>query len=268
MDSKEQDVENFSKSTKMKNNILFFTALQANDPNMNDYMQWSLKTWHHYAQQHNCTIILFTTPLHDTEWMRPTWQRWNVYNILKENNIEYDQVALIDIDTMVRWDCPDLFTLSKGKYTGVIDDLSIEWIYNSIEGYKEYFPEVDLKWYEYLNNGILILPQEGGEAFCDRVLEFYKTNVDTLRDKQHVSLKKGTDQTPVNYLALEFFGEDRTILDKRFNMTHLYKTNAFIDDIYIKCSYIWHFNGLPREQRNAYMERTWNVIKQNYDEKV
>jgi hypothetical protein len=167
---------------------------------------------------------------------------------------------------MVRWDCPDIFELSKNKYTGVIDDLSIEWIYNSIEGYKEYFPEVDLKWYEYINNGIIVLPEDTGEAFCNTVLDFYKKNVDTLRDKQHQTLKKGTDQTPVNYLARKFFKEDINLLDKRFNMTHLYKTDAFLGGIYIKCSYIWHFNGLPREHRNKYMEQTWSLIKESYNE--
>ena len=248
----------------MANNILFFTALKANDPNMMAYQEWSLKTWQYYADKYGHKLLVLQEPLHDTEWMRPTWQRWYVYDILEHNNIEYDQVALIDIDTMVRWDAPDIFKESEGKYAGVIDDLSIEWLYNSIVGYKEYFPEVDLQWDRYINNGVLILPREGGKEFCKVVTDFYKANVDSLRDKQHVSLKKGTDQTPINYLALREFGTDIKYLSKKFNMTHMYKTHAFIEDIYIKCSYIWHFNGLPREQRNAFMKGTWDKIKHNY----
>ena len=126
----------------MKQNILFFTALKANDPNMMAYQEWSLKTWNYYAKKHNCKLVVLQDPLQDVEMMRPTWQRWYVYDILDQNNIEYDQVALIDIDTMVRWDTPDIFKLSEGKYAGVIDDLSIEWLFNSINGYKEYFPDL------------------------------------------------------------------------------------------------------------------------------
>ena len=249
----------------MKQNILFFTALKANDPNMMAYQEWSLKTWQYYADKYGHRLIVLKDALYDTEWMRPTWQRWYVYDILEHNNIEYDQVALIDIDTMVRWDTPDIFELSEGKYSGVIDDLSIEWLFNSINGYKEFFPEVNLQWDKYINNGVLVLPKEGGKEFCKKVTQFYLDNVDSLRDKQHVSLKKGTDQTPINYLALETFGEEIKYLSKKYNMTHMYKTHAFIEDIYIRCSYIWHFNGLPREQRDAFMKMTWEKIKHNYE---
>lgn len=233
---------------------------------MTAYQEWSLKTWRHYAKRHNLEILVLTDPLLDTELMRPTWQRWYVYKILKENNIKYNQIALIDIDTMVRWDTPNVFELSKGKYTGVLDDLSIEWIYNSIQGYKEYFPDIELNWYKYINNGILVLPTNGGEEFCDTVIDFYNNNVTSLRDKQHHSLKKGTDQTPVNYLALQTFGEEITYLSKQFNMTHLHTTQALIEDIYIKCGYIWHFNGIPREHRNGLMKQTWDKIKHNYED--
>ena len=248
----------------MANNILFFTALKANDPNIMAYQEWSLKTWNYYSKKYNCKLIVLQDPLYDTEWMRPTWQRWHVYEILEHNNIEYDRIALIDIDTMVRWDAPNIFEVSEGRYTGVIDDLSIEWLYNSIVGYKEYFPNIDLQWDKYINNGMLVLPKEGGKEFCKKVIDFYLANVDSLRDKQHVSLKKGTDQTPINYLALETFGNDINYISKKFNMTHMYKTHAFVEDIFIKCSYVWHFNGLPREQRNTYMKYTWEKIQHHY----
>lgn len=263
----------------MKKNILFFTALKANDPNMFDYMEWSIKTWTYYAQKHNCEIFILEDALYDTEWMRPTWQRWHIYDLLKANDIEYNQVALVDIDTMVRWDTPDIFALSENKYSGVRDDVSVEWTCNSITGYKDFFPEVNLEWDNYINNGLLILPTDG-EDFCNVVKDFYLTNVDTLRDLQHNSLKKGTDQTPVNYLALQFFGEDRIkYLSKKLNMTHLNATHAFAPSLnpgdnvfqptgipcFIKHGYIWHFNALPRDQRNNLMKQTWDIIKENYN---
>ena len=57
----------------MKKNILFFTALKANDPNMNSYQEWSLKTWTWYAKKHDLEMFILDEPLYDTEWMRPTW---------------------------------------------------------------------------------------------------------------------------------------------------------------------------------------------------
>ena len=253
----------------MKKNVLFFTALKANDPNMFNYMEWSLKTWKYYAKKYNCEIFMLEEPLYDTEWMRPTWQRWHVYDLLEANNIEYDQIALIDIDTMVHWDTPDIFKLSNNQYSAVRDDVSLEWVNNSLAGYKKFFPNVKLEWTEYVNNGILILPKEGKE-FCNKVKEFYYKNVDELRDLQHNSLKKGTDQTPVNYMAVEYFGENINRLSKKFNWTHLQATHGFAPcifsgiPVFIKYGYIWHFNALPRDQKNSYMNQTWDLIKQNY----
>lgn len=250
----------------MSKNILFFTSLKANDPNLSDYQQYCFLTWNYYAKKHNLDVIVLEDPLFDVEVMRPTWQRWYVYDILMSNGIEYNQVALVDVDTMVRWDTPNIFELSEGKFTGVVDDLSVEWTYSSIQGYKEYFPTVDLKWYRYINNGMIVLPTEGGEDFCKKITNFYSENLNSLREKQHKTLRKGTDQTPVNYIALETFEDNIQYLSKEYNMTHMHKTFAFHDNIYIKCSYIWHFNGFPREQRYEAMKHTWEVIKNNYED--
>ncbi len=247
----------------MAKNILFFTALKANDPNMQAYKEWSIKTWTYYAKKYDLELFILEEPLMDTELMRPTWQRWYVYDLLDVNGIEYNQIAMIDIDTMVRWDTPNIFELAGDRYTGVIDDLSIEWVWNSIQGYKKFFPETDLNWYEYINNGILVLPISGGREFCDKVKAFYETNSNELRKMQHETLKKGTDQTPVNYMAKEMFGKPN-LLPKPFNMCHLFATHALIENIYIKAGYIWHFNAIPREERNQWMQHTWNQIKDNY----
>lgn len=256
----------------MKKNILFFTSLKANDPNLDAYREWSLLTWKYYAKKHDMELFILEDPLLDTELMRPTWQRWYVYDILKHNEIEYDRVALIDIDTMVKWDCPNIFETADNRYAGVKDDISLEWINNSIEGYRRAFPEfkdVDLDWTNYINNGVLVLP-ENGEEFAKMVVEFYLKNVDTLRDLQHNSLKKGTDQTPINFLARMFFGESINFLSKKFNMSQMMMTHAFApsiitgNPIFMDHSYIWHFNGIARDQRNSYMKQTWDIIKTNY----
>lgn len=258
----------------MRNNILFFTSLKANDPNITAYQEWSFKTWRYYAKKHNLEIFVLTDPLLDTELMRPTWQRWYVYDILKANDIEYNQVALVDIDTMVKWDTPNIFEIGNNtNYCGVKDDLSLEWINNSIEGYRKSFEEfskVPLHWTSYINNGVLVLPSDG-ESFAKKVIEFYKSNITKLRDLQHNSLKKGTDQTPVNFLALDYFKDRIKYIPKCFNMTHLDKTYAFSQSmfrkypIFIEYGFIWHFNGIPRESRNNLMKQTWELIKDNYE---
>ena len=257
----------------MKKNILFFTSLKANDLNLDAYKEWALLTWKYYAKKHNMEIFILEDPLMDTEMMRPTWQRWYVHQILKHNEIEYNQVAMIDIDTMIHWDCPNIFEISENRYSGVKDDISLEWINNSIDGYQRAFTNefsgVDLDWTNYINNGILVLPKES-EEFCELVIKFYNDNVDKLRDLQHHSLKKGTDQTPINFLARKYYGKDINHISKKFNMSQLLMTQAMAasiitgEPIFIKHGYIWHFNGIARDQRNGFMKQTWDIIKNNY----
>tara|TARA_B100001059_G_scaffold214888_1_gene231958 strand:- start:7415 stop:8188 length:774 start_codon:yes stop_codon:yes gene_type:complete len=257
----------------MKKNVIFFTALKANCQDMPDYMQYSLKTWRHYAKKYNCEIFILEDPIFEnTDRTRPTWQRWWVYDLLEANNIEYNQVALIDLDVMVHHDCPDIFELSNNQYTGVVDDLSIEWTVNSINGYQHLFPNVNLDWTTYINNGVLILPLKGGKEFCNKVKEFYLKNEDELCDLQFKTLRKGTDQTPINFLAKEFFGNDINFISKKFNMTHMPRTLAFAAchftkrPIFTICSYIWHFNGIERDERTKYMKQTWEYLEKGYED--
>ena len=100
----------------MKKNILFFTSLKANDSHLDEYKKWALLSWQYYAKKNNMELFILEDPLIDTEVMRPTWQRWYVHEILKHNNIEYEQVAMIDIDTIVHWDCPDIQSIRESLF--------------------------------------------------------------------------------------------------------------------------------------------------------
>ena len=255
----------------MKKNVLFFTSLKANDPALSSYQEWCFKTWTYYAKKYDCEIFILEEPLYDTQWMRPTWQRWFVHELLEANNIEYNQIALIDIDTMVRWDTPNIFELSENRYTGVGDDISVEWNCNSITGYKKFFPNVDLRWDSYINNGMIVLPSDSKE-FCKKITDFYLANAEELVQMQEHTLQKGTDQTPVNYMALEYYGDKIKYLPKRYNMTHLKTSLALAPcietklPVFIKYGYIWHFNAIhPRTDRDVLMSQTWEIIKNNYE---
>ena len=46
-----------------------------------------------------------------------TWQRWNALEILDHNEVEYDQVLIVDADSIVHPKCPDFFKLTNNKFT-------------------------------------------------------------------------------------------------------------------------------------------------------
>lgn len=240
------------------------TSLGGNDRELQTYQEYSLRTWQHYAKRHGHRLILWTKSIRPTREMRPTWQRWHVYDVLEGSNVEYNQVALVDLDTMVHWNAPDIFKASKNRYSAVRDILNPAWNVESIEGYQEMFPGQTLEWDDYTNNGVVVLPADTGKAFCKEVLDFYYANQEELNYKEAISLRRGSDQTPVNYLAFNYFEEGIHHISSKFNMMHLPSTDVLQQDMYIKHGYVWHFNGLLPHERIKYMEYTWNKISKHY----
>ena len=251
--------------------VVFMTALPTErcDPDFHieRYTEWSIKSWEYWCNKNNAHLFVFTNSNIDTDEMMPTWQRWLCYNILDEQDWieEYNRVLLVDADTMVRWDCPNIFDAAGGNYAGVKDDLGLQWTYHSIKGYQKWFPKIKLDWERYINNGVVVLPESRDEAreFCKRIEDFYNTNKEDLRWMEKNDYR-GTDQTPVNFIAEDMFGNNKKFLSKKFNMNHLHKGDILYNFMYIDMGYIWHFNGLPTVDRNDIMKNCWDKVKDRY----
>ena len=251
--------------------VVFMTALATErcDPSLqiSQYTEWSIKSWEYWCNKNNAHLFVFTNSNIDTDVMMPTWQRWLCYDILDSQDWidEYNRVLLVDADTMVRWDCPNIFDAADGKYAGVKDDLGLGWTNHSILGYQKWFPNINLDWERYINNGIVVLPesQKQSRNFCKRVVDFYSSNMQDLRWMEKNDYR-GTDQTPVNFIAEDVFGDDKKFLSKKFNMNHIHKTDILYNFMYIDMGYIWHFNGLDTLDRNDIMKACWNKVKENY----
>lgn len=241
----------------MKKNIVFFTVMDEAPDNM-EYKQWCFESWNYWCKKHNVDIFILEEPLYDKTLMKPTWQRWHVLEILNANNIEYDQVALVDADTLIHPDAPNFFELTNHELSAVQDDLMVEWVHNSIKGYKDFFPDVDLNWTKYFNCGFVVINKKHLEL-CKQITDFYYTNLNELRNRQHNTLKKGSDQTPVNYMATRFGKVN--FLDKRWNFTHLHHRGV-LNQMLPEVGYIYHFNGFEKTLRDSIMKQCWDVLKQ------
>jgi len=241
----------------MKKNIVFFTTMDQAPDNM-EYKKWCFESWKYWCNKHDAEIFVLDTPLYNKDLMKPTWQRWHVLEILEANNIEYDQIALVDADTLIHPDAPNFFNLTNYELSAVQDDLMVEWVHNSIEGYKDMFPNVNIDWTTYFNCGFVVI-NEKHKALCKRITDFYYDNLEELRNRQHNTLKKGSDQTPVNYMANEFGKVN--FLSKKWNFTHLH-LRGVLNQLLPEVGYIYHFNGFDKTQRESLMNQCWTLLKQ------
>jgi hypothetical protein len=181
----------------MNKNVIVITSMEG----LVDisYKEYCFNTWKYWAKNNNVDLIVLDEPLTDTSYMKPTWQRWYVWDILESNNLDYEKVALIDVDTMVRWDSPNFFDLIKDEIGVCVDNDNIGWVKQSLDGYKNMFPSVNLDWTDYFNCGFIVMGKNS-KKICNKIVNFWEKNQIDLINLQ-TNLKKGTDQTPVNYIV-------------------------------------------------------------------
>jgi len=202
------------------------------------------------------------------------YQREWVFDILEHNEVDYDQVLIIDADTIVHPDCPNFFERTNHEYTAVVNNGCFEWVTRSINAWGHYmFPDVEKpKVWEYFNTGFIIANKKH-KPFFKTIQEFYLENVDRLyevrnKEKYDGLPIPGVGQTCVNFLVKE---HDIKVnyLPERFNLTDLFRKNMLHipghndwskdELIYKDTGYIFHFNAIPKNKRHAeyWMKRTY-----------
>ena len=192
----------------------------------------------------------------------------HLFKILEHNNIAYDQVLMVDSDTVIHPDTPNFFKFTERKYVGVLDLGCWEWTGRSLRHYKELFNGFKVDRGLYFNGGFQIV-NETHKEFFDEVLDFYSKNQDILREKQKSGL--GTDQTPINYLV-QTKNIDLKIFPSTYNLHHMVSKNLLnfgqswwgdsLENLYDQ-AWVYHFNAMPA---NNLKRDTDYFIKRSYEE--
>ena len=82
-----------------------------------------------------------------------------------KRKIDYDQILILDSTCMIKWDAPNFFELTDHKFTAVRDMDNLRWIYNSVQGYKDFFDGYDFDIKKYVNSGFVIFNENHREFF-------------------------------------------------------------------------------------------------------
>ena len=136
-------------------------------------------------------------------------------------------------------------------------------VHNSIVGYQDMFPDTKFDWTTYMNNGFIIMSPKH-KALCKSITDFYYENEDELRNRQHHTVKKGSDQTPINYLVRRE-GYPITHLSKKWNFTHMHVRGVLQDFLFLDCAWVYHYNGFDKKMRNGLMRDTWTEMQRRYN---
>ena len=259
-------------------NVVWWVGIK--NPNLSEkygnfeYFEYSKRTWQYFCDKHDCEFVEFSEPIEEDMFkFRVNWQKSIfVFDELERRGIDYDQIALVDSSFMIKWDAPNFFDLTDHKFTAWYDKDNMKWIYDSIQGYKDFFDGFELDQSKYVNSGFIVFNEKHKEFFSS-FKKLYYDNVDTFVELQDKIVKKGTEQTPLNYW-LQLKDIDVNLdLPMGFKLTHLHRKELFSYNwqlnedktpYFIKYGYNCSFNGIPKDQRSEVMAQTWDLIKSNY----
>ena len=121
----------------MSKNIVFIVAIKKDGELKSEY-QHSIDSWKHFCDKNNCELLLLEDPVLPTDQMNIILQRYFLFDILDHNELKFDQILIVDADTIVHPNCPDFFKLTDHKYTLVHDDGNFDWIIRSMENYNKH----------------------------------------------------------------------------------------------------------------------------------
>lgn len=222
----------------------------------------SIKSWQHFCDKYGHTLVTMDEPVTDSTAIPLSWQKYFVFDILKHNEIKFDQICIVDANTIVHPDTPDFFNLTNGKYTVVSEDGNFDYIIRSIENYNKFlFPDQPIfNWYEYFNSDIQVV-NKSHKSFFKSMIDFYieKSNIVNWCEQTY---KNGIETTPFNYL-LRKAKIETTILSYKFNMNNLATKECLNEEmLHTRAGYVMHFNNMPDSTNSVpyWIEKTYNYL--------
>jgi hypothetical protein len=254
----------------MSKNVVFIPNIDLEDGRNKSY-SYSINSWKLFCDKYDCELVVWEDLLLPVEQMKVTWQRYYMFDILEANNIDYDQILVVDADTIVHPECPNFFTETNGKYSAVRNNGSFEWVRRSMSGFSQLlFPgDITFNVWDYINCGFQIVNKDHKEFF-EYVRNFYFENRHDIQNAIAV-VKASTDQTIINYL-LRLQNIEINYLPICYNLQDLvskqllflHPNMSFKDELIFKnCGYVFHFNAIPPNPMNR-DANYW--IKRTYEE--
>jgi hypothetical protein len=248
------------------------------------YAVFGKATWKWWCKQNGIHFVVIDKPIGGQAFydMPPTLQRWLAPQLIFKEFGYDSQIAMVDADTMIRWDAPSLFDVA-GPTFAAVQGSNASWIYRSVRAYQHLFPEVVLPWWDYFNAGVVVL----GTRQLSTINAFVDFSLERKSELHNVQVSGnfGSDQTPLNFF-LRRAGEQVCLLPRPFNVLNCFPTDPMIFALemnptpdsggfaervlardgmfdFVEFGYIWHFATIYAS-RCMIMNETWRRVRGNY----
>ena len=248
----------------MKKNIVFIVNIK-NESNMKRSIPYtySIKSWRNWCNKNNCELVVLENRIYENDVMNPNWHKLFIFDLLENQGMDYDQILVVDADTIVHPDCPNFFNMTEHKFAAVHNEGCYDWICRSMENYSKHaFDNHKLNLWEYINSGFMIVNKNHKELFSN-ILNFYmknKEHIVKLQETFHV----GTDQPIINFF-LDIENVSRKLLPYEFNMCDMHRKEILNEELtFTEVGWIYHYCAIPNNSEadvsHHYMKKTYEKL--------
>jgi hypothetical protein len=248
-------------------NIVFTVNIKNTEkPKRSEPYDLSVKSWKKWATKNDCEV--FTLDKWVIDDMNPNWHKILVFDLLENSKVDYDQVLIVDSDTIIHPNAPNVFDITDNKFCAVHNDGSYDWVLRSIETYSKYvFEDYMFDWWKYFNSGFMIVNKNHKQLFKD-IFEFYMTNKELLSGVQE-NFGVGTDQPIINFFVHknEEGPVDLKLLPYKWNMQDMVRKEILTHDmLFTKLGWVYHYNAIPDNNQSDktlyWMNKTYEYLEQ------
>jgi len=244
-------------------NIVFMTSIKDDSRlERSKPYEYSVKSWSNWCEKNDAELFVLDEYIFDPNYMKPNWYKLYVFDLLENQGIEYNQIAIVDADTIVHPDCPNFFETSEDKFCATPVHGSMDWVLRSIENYsKHLFDDYTFPFWEYFNSGFIIINKKHKQMYQD-IIRFYFENRDKIVETQN-TFHVGTDQPILNFFVNKN-EVDFKLLSYKFNMQDMANKEILDEELtFTKLGWIYHYNAIPN---NHDASLTYYWMKKTYEE--
>jgi len=226
-------------------NLVYITAVGS----IADQLPFGIRSWEEYCRIHDIRLIVSDTPMPSNDKLRgnAAWQPWIVDDLIEE---EFDKLLLVDVDTIIGPDAPNIFEVATGHFCVIKDADGVK----SGNFHLGQWPDFDINQVPidgYFNTGIICLDREHYDAVRVEIPKYYKRWVRKYAD--------AFEQSPVNIIAYGNFPDRVVYLGDWWNNIVVAKGGFSSTD----GTYIWHFAGMTNERRYPLMKALYYALQED-----
>jgi lipopolysaccharide biosynthesis glycosyltransferase len=188
----------------------------------NEVAKWTLPSIKKYAKKIGADFINITE--NDPNFITQKWNKFHIHELLNK----YKRILYLDVDLIVRDDCPDLFGIVPEDKLGMFNEGRFSPRFEYLQQASEYYGEPLKKWNgAFYNSGVMVISRRHKGIFkLPRGFDYVET------DQPWINLRINNDKIQMHELDWKFNRMD--ILDKFIGISRL-------------DSYIVHYAGAPKE---------------------